>query len=34
MPRPGERDDAAWNGDVFVLLFKPSEDDPGYYAFR
>jgi glucose/arabinose dehydrogenase len=29
-----ERDDAAWNGDIFMLMFKPSEDEPGYYAFR
>ena len=30
----GERLDAAWNGDVFVLLFKPADDDPGYYVFQ
>src|SRR5262245_53981042 len=26
------RDDAPWKGDVFMLLFKPSGDEPGYYA--
>ena len=30
----GESAAATGNGDIFILLFKPAEDDPGYYAFQ
>lgn len=29
-----ERNDMLWNGDVFELFFKPSENGPRYYEFQ
>ena len=29
-----KRNDALWNGDVFELFFKPSEEGPAYYEYQ